>query len=376
MTRIVDPSRQCLHVRDWPATDQTLWDKAFSPRDLEDDGRSPAAAWRPGSIQTNREGYGRWINFLAGSGADLTTHPADRVTPGRVRSYLGELRQQQLSIRTRCNRISQLLSVMLAIAPDKDWSWLKRRFRHLDALALENRRQSPLPLLSGDILQPALKALNKLRKDVGKSDLCSAVTHRDWLMVAMATLVALRRRNFANLSIERHMRWVGNSWLIQIPAEESKTAKPITMPIPQLLHSHIRFYLEKVRPLLLCDRMSDRLWITIRHTPMTDHSFYIAMTNFTRKVFGKAINPHKFRHIGATSAVLGAPDKLEAARAFLAHGSSATTQDSYIIGNSLASCRSNAELIARLRRKLPGAKRADAVESVERLPVRPARGVQ
>ena len=120
----------------------------------------------------------------------------------------------------------------------------------------------------------------------------------------------------------------------------------------------------------------NRLWITIRHTPMTDHSFYIAMTNFTRKVFGKAINPHKFRHIGATSAVLGAPDKLEAARAFLAHGSSATTQDSYIIGNSLASCRSNAELIARLRRKLPGAKSADAVEPVDRLPVRPAGGVR
>ena len=376
MTRIVDPSRQCLHVRDWPATDQTLWGKAFSPRDLEDDGRSPAAAWRPGSIQANREGYGRWINYLAGSGADLTVDPADRVTPNRVRSYLGELRQQQLSIRTQCNRISQLLSVLLAIAPDKDWSWLKGRFRHLDALALENRRQSPLPLLSGDILHEALKALTRAQKDGATLDLALAVTCRNWLMVAMATLVVLRRHNFATLSIERHMRLAKEKWLIDVPPEESKTKKPITMPIPQLLHSHIRFYLEKVRPLLLRGRMSDRLWITVRHTPMTDHSFYIAMTNFTRKVFGKAINPHKFRHIGATSVVVAAPEKLEAARAFLAHGSSATTQDHYIIGINLAASRSNAELIARLRRTLPGAKRVDAVQPMDRLPVRRAGGVQ
>lgn len=42
------------------------------------------------------------------------------------------------------------------------------------------------------------------------------------------------------------------------------------------------------------------------HTPMTDHSLYIAMTNFTRRVFGKVINPHRFRHIDATSIVVAA----------------------------------------------------------------------
>ena len=372
MTRIVDPSRQCLHVRDWPATDQTLWGKAFSPRDLEDDGRSPAAAWRPGSVQTNREGYGRWINFLVRSGADLTLVPADRVTPGRVRSYLGELRQQELSIRTRCNRISQLLSVMLAIAPDKNWSWLKGRFRHLDALAHETG-DSPLPLLSGDIRNGA-EGLDRVRKDgIGPA---WRSTHRDWLMLAMAALLVLRRRNFATLSIERHMRLAKEKWLIDVPPEESKTKKPITMPIPQVLHSHIRFYLEQVRPQLLRGQTSDRLWITICGTPMTGHSFYIAMTNFTRKVFGMAINPHKFRHIGATSVVVAAPEKLEAARAFLAHGSSATTQDHYIIGNNLAASRSNSELIARLRRTLPGAKRADAVQPMDRLPARRGGGAQ
>src|SRR5690349_6874883 len=120
MTRIVDPSRRCLHVREWPEKDQALWNRAFAERDLENDDRSTAAGWRAGSVQTNREGYGRWINFLTRSGADLTVDPAERVTPAQVRRYLTELRDQEVSIRTRCNRIAQLLSVMLAIVPERD----------------------------------------------------------------------------------------------------------------------------------------------------------------------------------------------------------------------------------------------------------------
>ncbi len=368
MTRVVDPGRHSLDVGDWPTADQALWNRAFTARDPEDETRSRAASWTPVTIRTNCQGYGRWINFLARSRSDLAEDPADRVTATRVRSYLAELLEQQVSVRTRCNRIAQLLSVMLAIAPGRDWSWLKGRLRHLDALANEERRQPAIPFLSGDILQKALKALNRFHRDGMDPGLASAITYRDWLMVAMATLLGLRRHNFANLSIERQTRWVGDTWLIDTPAEEAKAGKPITTPIPAVLHPHIYYYLQQVRPKLLKGRTSDRLWITVRHTPMTDHSVYIAMTNFTRKVFGKAINPHRYRHMGATTIVVGAPDKLDLARAFLSHRNSATTQDYYIMGQSVAASRSHAALIARLRRTLPGAKRANAAKPKQRLP--------
>src|SRR6266404_7489083 len=101
---------------------------------------------------------------------------------------------------------------------------------------------------------------------------------------------------------------------------------------------------------------------------MTDHSVYIAMTNFTRKVFGKAINPHRYRHMGATTIVVGAPDKLDLARAFLSHSRSATTQDYYIIGQSVAASRSHSALIARLLRTLPGAKHTNVAIRKQRRP--------
>jgi len=359
MPRVFDPARRCLHVRDWPDADQALWQRAFAACDPEDEARSSAADWRPTTVQTNREGYGRWINYLKLSGCDLQETPAGRVTPARVRGYLTALREQGVSIRSRCNRISELLSVMMAIAPEQDWTWLKRRFIRLDALAKEAHQCTPLTLLSGDILDKARKALTSLTHDGPKPSIGSATLYRNWLMLAMNTLVPLRRHNFATLSINGHMRRVGKTWSIEIPPGEAKTAKPIVMPIPPILHPFLDFYLERIRPTLLHGSESDRLWITWRqHSPMTAHSYYIAMTNFTRRVFGTPINPQRFRHIGATTTVIAAPEKMEAARAFLGHGDAATTKDNYIIGQSVAASRVQATLVARLRRTMPGAKRA------------------
>src|SRR6266851_5081148 len=258
------------------------------------------------------------------------------------------------------NRISQLLSVMLAMAPEWDWTWLKRRFNRLDALAQENRRCTAPALLSGDILDKAFKALAVLKRDGENSSLASAITYRNWLMLATITLVPLRRHNFTTLSISRHLRRVGENWLIEIPAEEAKAGKPIVMPIPSTLHSHLQRYFEQIRPRLLNGRDDDRVWISHRHRPMTDHSMYIAMTDFTRKAFGTAVSPHRFRHTGATSVVIAAPEQVEAARAFLGHGNYVTTEAHYIIAQSVAASRHQARLVAQLRRTLPGGNRPHA----------------
>jgi site-specific recombinase XerD len=118
------------------------------------------------------------------------------------------------------------------------------------------------------------------------------------------------------------------------------------MPIPPVLHQYTHYYIEVIRPMLLAEKQTDRLWITNRHTPITDHSYSIALTNFTRSVFGIAINPHKLRHIGATSTVIAAPGKIGSARAFMGHGDRGTTETFYVIGQSLAASRGHAEIIA------------------------------
>lgn len=346
---------KCLHVRDWPELDQKLWHAALATRGFENEEQSPASKWRRTTIQTNREGYGRWIDYLQHSGHDLDETPTQRVTRARVRSYLAELEKQGVSIRSRCNRISELLSVLLAIAPDADWGWLRHRFKVLDAQAKDARRRPDPTVLAGDILDRAFKKLRVIEGTPDcQRDLYWALAYRNWLMLATLTLVPLRRRNFAELSLERHLRVAGQEWLVEIPAREAKGGKPLITPIPPALHPHIRFYLEQVRPMLLKDKRSDRLWITILHGPMMPHSLFIMMTNFTREVLGRAIGPHRFRHIGATSILLAAPGEIEVARAFLCQADSGTTHDHYIIGESIAASRQRAAVVAKLRRTLPG----------------------
>lgn len=354
MGRTITSSRRCLPVAEWPAADQLLWRAAMAEGDIEDDERGPAAAWRPGTAQTNREGYGRWLNHLHQDQEAWNEAPGDRVTAARVRTYLAELREQGISVRTQCNRISQLLSVMVEFAPEGDWDWLKRRFNRLDSEARENRRVKPPALLTGDILDKAFRALGRLGNDSAPS-VPAAIEYRNWLMLAGITLMPLRRKNFATLSLERHFRQAGDNWLIEIPSAESKTGRPITMPVPAVLFPYLDHYLAQVRPVLLRGRADDHIWISTTGMPMSGHTFYIAMTNFTRAVFGVSMSPHRARHTGATSIVVAAPEKIEAARAFLGHGNDGTTEDHYIIAQSFVASRRHAALIAKLRRTLPGA---------------------
>jgi site-specific recombinase XerC len=357
MSRITDPARVCLHVKAWPEADQRLWEAALAHGDYEDEA-SPAAGWRPGTVQTNREGYGRWMNFLIRTEADLSASLGERVTPERVRAYVLELADQGLAVQTRCNRISQLYSVMAALCPTRDWSWLKRRSNRMAVFADDARRTEPLDMFTGDILSKALKALKSFCLSESEISLNAAIEFRNWLMVATVTLVPLRRSNFAALSVSKHLRRTGHDWRVELPAEEAKHHKPIVMPIPEVLHRHLENYFTSVRPVLLAGRVSDRFWISVRGKPMTSHSIYISMTKFTREALGTAINPHRFRHIGASTVVVANPSFIEAARALLTHGDTQTTKDHYIIGQSLFVGRQNSQLIATLRRRSADANRA------------------
>lgn len=359
MPRAHDPARQCLHVHDWPQADQRVWKRIVAEADPEDETRSSAADWRPATTHKNRRGYGRWLNFLIRSGCHVDNEaPADRPSAERADRYLSELRTQGVGRYTQRNRIAELLGVMLAIEPGKDWSWLKRRLNKLDALAKGDVKFPSLPVLAGNILDKAWKALADLECGSSVHSLAWALSYRNWLMLAMITLVPLRLGNFTALSIKRHLRCVGDNWRIEIPPNETKTSTPISIPIPAHLHRHVHFYLQHVRPTLLKGQTSDRLWNSYKGGEMVDHSVHLCIVGFTRRIFGRAINPHRFRHIGATSTVIGKPEDLDAARALLTHRTSTTTDEYYVdIAKSISASRQHGALIAKLRRTLPGAKR-------------------
>jgi hypothetical protein len=155
----IDVARRCLRVAEWPDADRIAWHAAVASGDPLSFERSTAAAWQPATCHKNRRGYGRWLTFLKSSGVDLTVSLADRVTHERVAAYLVELQRQEVAPYTLRNRISELLGVMLALAPDRNWSWLKTCVVHLDCRADDAADRSLPPLLASDVIEHGMKEL-------------------------------------------------------------------------------------------------------------------------------------------------------------------------------------------------------------------------
>jgi integrase/recombinase XerD len=345
-----DPTRRSLKVDEWNDIDRDLWRAAAGRTDFEDE-LTLVAAWRGTTRTINERGYGRWLTHCHLSGCPSNLSPAKRVTPDRVNGYLLTMSGQGIKPSTQRNRIGQLAAVISVLAPHHDWKWLKKIQMRLDGQVKARPKRQPLTLLAGDILPKAEGALNRLEVS-GRTDLNTAAEHRNWLMVSMLTLVPLRLHNFAGLSIGHSFRHFQGTWQVDLPAEDVKTKTPLSIQVPAMLTRHIDYYLAQTRPVLLQGAESDRLWISRLARPMSDGSLYAQIVQFTQRALGSKINPHRFRHIAASSLVLSSPDMIEAARALLAHARTATTEQHYILGQSVAVSRQHAELVNRLRRRL------------------------
>ena len=62
-------------------------------------------------------------------------------------------------------------------------------------------------------------------------------------------------------------------WVLDIPAEDIKTKRPIEYPISAELSGRIDFYLNRIRPQIPGARTHDYLWASSRGRPMGDGGF-------------------------------------------------------------------------------------------------------
>ena len=72
------------------------------------------------------KGYGRWLACLDSRGLlDSQVAPGDRITPDRVRAYVGHLEAENAS-GTVIARIIELKVMAAIMDPGRDWSWIYR----------------------------------------------------------------------------------------------------------------------------------------------------------------------------------------------------------------------------------------------------------
>jgi len=342
-----DPARRCLAVSDWPNADRAAWHAALAADDPLSFERSTAASWRPATCHKNRRGYGRWLTFLRNFSEDLSVPLADRVTRDHVAAYLEELRRQQVAPYTLRNRILELHAVMIALAPDRNWSWLRACVVHLDRRAEDAMDRRLPPLLVSDVLDRGMKELR--RRAQAPSSCREAIAYRDWLMLAVLAVLPLRLRNFAALSLARHMERRAGIWCIDIDGSETKTGRPYAARIPPNVGKFLDHYLSDIRPRLDRGAGGNNLWLSRSGSPLAEHTIYIIITELTQRTFGTALNPHFFRHIFATSVSISDPEAIEGARAALGHATRLTTQHHYNRASAFTAARTHADIMRRLR---------------------------
>jgi integrase/recombinase XerD len=326
------PERACLPIEQWSEEDRRLWLAACASGDILDDEVGARSGHAEISNAKAAKGYGRWLTHLMRSAAlALIEKPADRITPERVAAYVDALIAIGNSTQTILARLQELGEVAKVMDPNRQWSFIndlasKIRARHRPARNKSNLR------LSSELVDLGFK-LMRLAEDLVGLD--AAIAYRDGLLVAFLALIPLRRRNLADLVLDRTLVREGSSWIVAFHEDDTKTHAAFEIGLPEVLRAPLETHLSVQRPVLEARAgrwtrpVEGALWVSKDGSPMTQMALYDRIRTRTKEHFGIAINPHLFRDAAATTLAITDPAHVRIAAPLLGHRTFATTERHY-----------------------------------------------
>jgi integrase len=340
-------ARKSLALGHWPELDQQLWQEAVREGDLLTD-RGPAVGWALQTRRTVLKGYGDWLFWLKSQGLlDPAQSPDARCSPSRLLAYLEAMRG--LSPATIANRVIALERALCALLPRSDRSHLRTLINNLPKQGMTSRKRARLQD-PADLVELGMTLMQDAERGLHKNVRKNACAYRDGLQIALLAMRPLRRRNFAELTLHRHLVREGAGWRIRFASAETKTGEPIDAPFPTELVPHLERYLARYRPVLMGGRYyGDRLWIGYRFAPQAPHTIGVTIAERTKQAFGKRVNPHLFRDCAATSIAVHDPDHVRITAALLGHRSFVTTERHYNLATCLKAARNYQDELQRLR---------------------------
>jgi integrase len=354
-----DPARRCRPVDLWPAPDRAAWEAAMLQGDVLEPG-GEGAHWSLHSRRKIAAGYGRWLTWLdTRELLGLERGPATRITPDRVRDYVADIRLLNAPY-TVLARVQELYQAIHAMVPAEDWRWLCRienNVRHT-AVSVRNKRSR---IVSAETLAAfGLDLMTRADLPSHQTPLKRASQFRDGLMIALLAARPLRRRNFMDIEIGRHLVQNGDSYWLRFDGPETKTGEPIEAPVPQTLAPFLERYLSEYQPFLLQRHgrwktrspraAPDRaLWVSARATAMTEMTAYGNICRLTKARFGHPVNPHLFRDSAATSVAIEDPEHVHIVRSLLGHSTMESSERHYIHAQTLQASRRYQQQIVKLR---------------------------
>jgi integrase/recombinase XerC len=324
-----------LPLADWPAADKAGWSTASRATDPLNPNIGYANRWKPSTRKLIETGYGHFLAWLARSGRlDSSTTASHRVNRDVVTGYWKAQQNADLAPHTIAGRMQQLGNALQAIEPDHDWQWVTRGAFRLQSAAMPvhdiTKRMQP----AHDVLALGHDMMSAAENDRFRTAADRATLYRDGLIICMLVLSLVRLANLTSITIGQHLRWRGERWWLSFGPAAVKGGKRVEVLFPKQLTTPLARYIDVHRKVLLsCTRKSlpptDALWISQHGTHMTSSAVALQIKARTKEAFGAAINPHAFRHIGATTIATANSTQSTDIMNVLGHKSIATSEKYY-----------------------------------------------
>ena len=333
----------------WPDADRDMWTALVAEGHLLDD-VGPGRHWRASTRGILMLDYGFWLSYLTVRGIDLNaTSPICRVTPEHVRNYV--LSMNDLAASSRACRLRSLSVIVRRVQPEKDWQWLLRARQTLDgAERLQRGVGKRARIVASHVLfQAGMRYVEAAHEDPERSLRTQSLHVRDGVIIALLAARPLRIKNFAALRLGHHVQQMPNGYRIDIPAQETKTNRPIETSVPDDLLPALALYLEQYRPVLLNGRKDDHLWITRDARPVKARSLSTYIGQLTQRLVGKRVTPHLFRDCAATTIATVDPDHVHMIASLLGHATPTTAERYYNQARTMEAGRTHQANIRHLR---------------------------
>lgn len=339
-----------VKMPDWPEVDRQSWERLVHPGRLFED-KGVFSGWSETTRGINAERYGQWLSFMRRTRPDdLLLDPVERMTEPAITAYIFEC-EKRLRTMTVAQLVLAVLTVGAALAPNRDWSRLKRAvdilFSKTDAETLKPR----LPISAGELLRWGLARMDEVQTHWTGTILYQAVEFRKALMVATLIACPVRVRAFMGMTMSSHLIDCDDGFDLRFIASDMKDRRPHNFRITRTLTEPLRDYRDHFRPILLNGKRSDAVWITHHGRPMVQDAFTGILADTMEKHIGLRIRPHAFRSIAATSIAELDPEHARIIRDILGHSSLDTADRHYNRAAASASCGRLQTIIGDISRK-------------------------
>lgn len=315
------------------------------------DGAGALSHLRDTSLKTLRIRYGRWLQWLiATDPAALAETPADRATLPRLKSWLLDL--EHTKPMSRLMFIDATLHVLQSAETDRDWAKhnrLKAALKRLAGRGDPTRKQGRI--LSSDVLFKAGLKLATKTAAAATTPLRRLLDIRDGTMIALLSLLPMRRRSFCELTLGQSVHLTPTAIMISLSEEMTKTGRNWDVEVPPQVEPLLRRYIEEVRPALLArgHRRHDRLWVCKKGEVFEENYLGMRFGNLTLELTGKRIPPHFFRDAAATTLARISPEAAKLIRPVLAHSGFKTAERHYIHAQTIDAGRTYADVVKKLK---------------------------